>query len=70
MDLKVGDIVKYDGEYGLVIETPKCSNGKYISGDLLVRWDTEDDSDIESCLGNLEAFLEKVSDYQFKYIKK
>lgn len=59
--MKIGDIVEYNNEFGIVIEIPKIDdNGKYLSGDLLVRWDTKKEDDIESCLGNLEGFLKIV----------
>lgn len=67
--MKIGNIVKYDDEFGIVIEVPKIdNNGKYLSGDLLVRWDTEKENDIESCLGNLEGFLKIVDKHKFKFI--
>ncbi len=60
-NFKIGDIVEYKDEYGIIIEIPKIDDqGKYISGDLLVRQDTNTNNDIESCLGNLEKnFLTK-----------
>ena len=37
-NFKIGDIVEYKDEYGIIIEIPKIDDqGKYISGDLLVR---------------------------------
>ena len=37
--MKIGDIVEYDKEFGIIIEIPKIDdNGKYLSGDLLVKW--------------------------------
>ena len=69
--MKVGDIVEYDNEFGIIIEIPKIDgNGKYLSGDLLVRWDTEKENDIESCLGNLEGFLKIIDKHEFKFIKQ
>ncbi|MEL0653333.1 hypothetical protein V6246_18070 [Algibacter sp. TI.3.09] len=69
--MKIGDIVEYDNEFGIVIEIPKIDDsGKYLSGDLLVKWDTEKENDIENCLGNLEGFLKIVDKYEFKFIKQ
>ncbi|RZN79267.1 MAG: hypothetical protein EVB11_12750 [Winogradskyella sp.] len=68
--MKIGDIVEYDNEFGLIIEIPKTDNsGKYLSGDLLVQWDTENENDIENCIGNLEGFLKIVDKHEFKFIK-
>lgn len=68
-NFKVGDIVTYDNEYGIVVEIPKTdNNGRYVSGSLLIRWDTNEENDFEDCLGNLEGLLQKVSNYSFKYI--
>ena len=69
--MKIGDIVEYDNEFGIVIEIPEIDDsGKYLSGDLLVKWDTEKENDIENCLGNLEGFLKIVDKHKFKFIKK
>lgn len=69
--MKIGDIIEYDNEFGIIIEIPKIDdNRKYLSGDLLVRWDTEKENDIESCLGNLEGFLNIVDKHEFKFIKQ
>lgn len=69
--MRIGDIVKYNNEFGIVIEIPKIdSTGKYLSGDLLVRWDTENENDIENCIGNLEGLLKIVDQYEFKFIKQ
>ncbi|WP_179321132.1 hypothetical protein [Winogradskyella helgolandensis] len=68
--MKIGDIVEYHNEFGLIIEIPKTdNNGKYLSGDLLVQWDTENENDIENCIGNLEGFLKIVDKHEFKFIK-
>ncbi|WP_157811893.1 hypothetical protein [Tenacibaculum sp. SZ-18] len=69
--MKIGDIVEYDNEFGIIIEIPKLDeNGKYLAGDLLVRLDTVKENDIESCLGNLEGFLKIVANHEFKFIKQ
>ncbi|MBQ4804541.1 hypothetical protein J8L88_16895 [Aquimarina sp. MMG015] len=68
-NLKIGNIVEYDNEYGVVIEIPITDdNGKYVSGDLLVRWDTDNENDIESCLGNLEGLIKKVEYFELNFI--
>ncbi|MGG6230488.1 hypothetical protein [Tenacibaculum sp. SDUM215027] len=69
--MKIGDIVEYDNEFGIVIEIPEIDdNGKYLSGDLLVKWDNEKENDIENYLGNLEGFLKIVGKHEFKFIKQ
>lgn len=68
--MKIGDYVEYNNEFGIIIEIPKTDdNGKYLSGDLLVRWDSPNKNDIENCLGNLERLLKIAKHHQFKFIK-
>ncbi|WP_054850842.1 hypothetical protein [Olleya sp. ITB9] len=69
--MKIGDCVEYNNEFGIIIEISKTDdNGKYLSGDLLVRWDSPNKNDIESCIGNLEGLLKIVKQHPFKFIKE
>ena len=68
-NFRVGNIVTYNNEYGVVIEIPEIDNsGRYVSGRLLIRWDTNKENDFEDCLGNLEGLLQKIDNYDLKYI--
>ncbi len=70
-EFMIGDIVTYDGEYGVVREVPIFNEkGVMISGALLVQWDTEKEGDYENCIGNLEYHLKKVENYPLRYIQR
>ena len=60
----LGKIVKYKGEYGVVILSSYCKDG---SGDIeeVVRWDTNTEFDNEQ-YGFLD--YEYIDSYEFKYI--
>jgi hypothetical protein len=59
---KVENIVFYDDEFGIVREIPKTDkNYRYVSGGILIEWDwdTEEENNMEDCLGNVECFFLK-----------
>jgi len=61
---EIGKIVKYDGEYGVVLYRPDI---KFNLHGLVVRWDTKKKEDFEQ-FGFFD--YEYIDNYEFKYINK